>query len=185
MNDKYLSLITSQYKGKPNFQSFLLSFLNKADDLWNCADTITQAFDIDNAEGAQLDILGEILGLSRQLNFQPQNGPSTMTDEYYRLCLQCRVIYNSWDGSRKGLENSLQFAFPSAAFILVDNQDMSINIVYQAGEADAYSLELLNHGYMLPKPSGVRVNYSINQSVLFGWDSASGVLYGWDIGTWL
>lgn len=185
MNDKYLSLITSQYKGKPHFQSFLLAFLNKADDLGNCADTITQAFDIDNAVGTQLDILGEILGLSRQLNFQPQNGPSEMTDEYYRLCLQCRVIYNSWDGSRKGLENSLQFAFPSAAFILVDNQDMSINIVYQSGEADAYSLELLNHGYMLPKPSGVRVNYSINKSVLFGWDSASGVLYGWDIGTWL
>ena len=40
------------------------------------------------------------------------------------------------------------------------------------------------NGYILPKPSGVRVDYSIVDSSLFGWDSDTQLIKGWDKANW-
>jgi hypothetical protein len=57
------------------------SMLSHADDTTTCAAGLNDAFDIDQAVGAQLDILGQILGVSRVVNFQPTDafGPVSGT----------------------------------------------------------------------------------------------------------
>lgn len=184
-NAKYLDLITSEYKEKPNFTAFLTAFLNPLDDVETCGKTVRQAFDIDNAVGAQLDILGQVLGVGRNVNFQPTTGSATMTDEYYRMCLKARIAINGWDGSREKLEEALENAFPDAVFIVSDNQDMSMDVVYVTGTTDQYLLELLQNGYIIPKPAGVRINYSISTDIIFGWNLENDAIKGWDEGTWI
>ena len=183
--NKYLDLITSQYKDKPNFTAFLTAFLTPLDDTETCAKTIRTAFDIDQAEGVQLDILGQILGVSRTVNFQPTTGSSTMTDEYYKLCLKARIALNTWDGTREKLEEALEQAFPESVFLVNDNQDMSMDIVYVTGSADQYLLELLQNGYLIPKPAGVQINYSTSADSVFGWNLENDAIEGWDAGTWI
>ena len=91
---------------------------------------------------------------------------------------------NYWDGTRKGLEDILNIIFPNVPIDFVDNQDMSYSIRIVDSSFSKTDLALLQLGYILPKPSGVRVNYEIQDKPLFGWDTDTPFITGWDKGNW-
>ena len=59
---------------------------------------------------------------------------------------------------------------------------MQVVIIYP--DADPSLIALLTAGYILPKPSGVVVTYTIQENELFGWDSDTAFIKGWDTGIW-
>lgn len=67
----YKSLVTSQYKRSPKFNALLERLVSYGQDLDVAAEKMITAFEVDNAASAQLDILGAIVGVSRQLSFEP------------------------------------------------------------------------------------------------------------------
>jgi hypothetical protein len=74
----YLSLITSEYKNAPNFYAWLATLLTAPTDLIACVQQAYVNFNLNTPPvGPQLDIIGGIVGISRQLSFQP--GVSTTT----------------------------------------------------------------------------------------------------------
>lgn len=91
---------------------------------------------------------------------------------------------NHWDGTRKGLEDILHIIFQDVPIDFVDNQDMSYVIRVIDTDFSQTDLALLQLGYILPKPSGVRVNYEIQDKPLFGWDTDTPFITGWDKGNW-
>ena len=183
-NEAYLKLITSEYATKPNFNSFVSMFISKVspvNDIYNSFDSI---FNIQTAVGDQLDKIGEILGVSRELPISDPDIPPVLSDDLYRQVLISRIYSNNWDGTIGGLYSIMQKVFPDVAWQLVDSQDMSMSIVIIYPNADPALIALLVDGYILPKPSGVNVNYTIQDSPLFGWDSDTSFIKGWDVGTW-
>lgn len=72
----YMSLLTSQYQNSPNLKAFLALLLQPFVDTAVCAASMNAAFNLNPANGPtavgpQLDYLGEILGASRTLPFNP------------------------------------------------------------------------------------------------------------------
>ena len=67
---------------------------------------------------------------------------------------------------------------------IIDNQDMSYQIIMIDPGADMTKSALLFNGYIIPKPAGVRVNYTLQDKPLFGWDSDTAFIKGWDNGIW-
>src|SRR5271169_834402 len=95
----YLSLITSEYQTSPKFLAWLTACLAILDGIMGCAAVLDPAFDIDSALGPQLDVLGQIIGVSRLVNFTPSDGVSPVLDDYtYRILLKAKVGANQWDG---------------------------------------------------------------------------------------
>jgi hypothetical protein len=160
--DSYLNNITSQHRDKPNFIAWLTSNLNIVDDIYNVLKGMDEAFDIDNAIGKQLDTLGVIIGRERALTFQPLNGfDPVLTDNYYRLVLKAKIAFNMWDGTIPSMYEIWSNIFgddPDLSLQIKDNQDMSFN-AYITGYADQIQQDLVQHGYIIPKPQGVKVNY--------------------------
>jgi hypothetical protein len=157
--DKYLNIVTSQYRDKPKFMGTVTIPLNYLDNLYNVIQQTNDEFDIDKATGYQLDILGEIIGRTRDLNFQPVNGESSiMNDDLYRLVLKCKILMNNWDGKIPSIYKMWQETITDIEFKLTDNQDMSMS-VYLKGFITHIKQELIQNGYIVPKPSGVRINY--------------------------
>jgi hypothetical protein len=76
----YKNLITSEHKTRPKFTAWLQAALQLFIDIENCANSLPAAFDVDNAVGNQLDILGGYVGVSRTVGFQPSNGPELVTN---------------------------------------------------------------------------------------------------------
>ena len=177
---RYLNLITSEHSDKPKFRALVSSTLSKIDisDL-----NVDNAFDIDSAVGAQLDVLGEILGLDRVLTFQPTGGiSSVLGDSDYRSLLKARIILNQWNGTLETLADALLKWDSYVQFSVLDNQDMSMDIIVVG--ANQFQTEIISHGYVIPKTAGVKINYSISDTVIFAYDLDAGTLGGYDTGKW-
>jgi hypothetical protein len=169
--DTYTNLITSQHKTKPKFMAWLSATLQKADDTVEMTKGIPTAFDIDWAVGPQLDILGIILGRSRQLPFQPSSGSApTLDDTNYQIALKAKIAQNQWDGTIPSIYKIWNSLFTDLTLNIVDNQNMTMSVLIN-GQISAVINEMIAAGYIVPKPAGVGLtiievtNLSENQYV--------------------
>lgn len=158
--DTYLNRITSQHKTKPKFMAFLAARLQPFIDLAKCLESFDVAFDLDTAVGKQLDRIGQYIGVDRLLNFQPQYAPALLPDSYYRMLLKARISLNNWDGTTAGIQTIWGAVFPDYTIDVVDKQNMTMSVRIE-GLRSLFESEIVNHGYLTPKPMGVLVDYSV------------------------
>jgi hypothetical protein len=76
----YLGLFTSEYQNSANLKAFATRLIQPFLDATACADSISEAFNLDTAVGVQLDALGTVIGISRTLPFTPL-GVNALTTE--------------------------------------------------------------------------------------------------------
>lgn len=68
--DYYKRLVSSEYRHSPRFTAMVQKLLSYGLEIDDSINNMIVAFEVDNASTAQLDILGQIVGVSRQLNFE-------------------------------------------------------------------------------------------------------------------
>jgi hypothetical protein len=180
----YLSLITSEYQSSPKALAWLAALLQPLNDIANCLYLFNWVLDISNAIGAQLDILGQIVGVNRTVNFQPTGGASPVLDDAtYRVLLLATIARNQWDGTIDGLYNTWLLLFPGGSIQIIDNQDMSFNVVL-SGSFTQIIQDLINHDLIVPRPEGVKINYGFAGLPVFGFDRHDSYVSGFDQGKW-
>lgn len=157
--DKYLNSVTSQHRDKKKFIAWLSSSLTIIDHAYIMTKNIDNDFDLDNALGVQLDMLGQSIGRKRMLTFQPLNDHNpVMDDETYRLVLKAKVAMNNWDGKTESAYEIWDNTFKDIGLQIQDNQDMSMT-AYVTGYVNQIRQDLIQHAYIVPKPEGVKINY--------------------------
>lgn len=183
-NVEYIKLITSEYAKQPLFNRYVEEFLKRISPTVDNLNDFDILFNLETAIGDQLDAIGELLNVSRNLPTDDENVPATLDDDLYRKVLKSAIYKYHWDGTRKSLEEILNIIFPNVPVDFVDNQDMSYTVRVIDPTFSKTDLALLQLGYILPKPSGVRVNYEIQDKPLFGWNTDTTFIKGWDQGNW-
>ena len=164
----YLSQVCSNYRGATNFLAWLAANLQFYQDGIACMNQFDVAFGLLTAVGPQLDILGNVVGQSRTVGFQPRFGISpTLDDTTYRLLLRARIWQNHWGGLTVGLWPGWYSLFQQSKLLIQDNQDMTVNILVGLA-ASTIVYDLITNGYILPRPQGVLYNITIQQG---GWNS--------------
>ena len=173
VNDKYIKAITSQHKNQSNFISWLTYSLNKVEAVYSILQSFTEDFDIDTAIGAQLDIIGVIIGRSRSLDFQPTDGSSpVLDDDTYRMVLKAKTLQNQWNGRIDTMYKMWNDIFPDLNLLYItDYQDMTMKATI-VGVSDLLQINLIENGYILPKPQGVTIIYEfaeiVQNNIFFG-----------------
>lgn len=158
-NEKYLEIVTSQHRDKPNFIAWLTQALDKSEDLYTMLIGVTNSFDIDTAVGSQLDIIGKIVGRSRNLTFQPTDGSEpVLEDNDYRQYLKGKILQNQWDGTIEDMQIIFNTIFPNSQLIVKDNQDMTMKVTI-IGATDPLTINLIENGFYIPKPAAVGITY--------------------------
>jgi hypothetical protein len=124
--DEYLALITSEHRGKPNFNAVVGFSVEPQADIQSFLFAMSEKFDLDTSIGAQLDVIGEWVGFSRFVNmpypnpwmslddptrgldYAPLKGPydvgnyyARLDDETYRRAIKAKIIAN-WGDSTIG-----------------------------------------------------------------------------------
>lgn len=161
-NEYYLNRITPQHK-KHKFLLWLDANINAINSSESFTEQIDRLFDIDAAANKELDTTGYVIGRSRLLNFQPENGSPYMDDEMYRLLQKAKIGINNWDGTIPGMEELWRNVFPEYGVYIKDNQDMTMQ-VYINGYTNAFVRELAVRHYIIPKPMGVNIQYEFTYS---------------------
>ena len=158
-NPHYLRRVAPQHQ-KNKFLRWLSANLTPCRDAAVLLAGYGAVFDIDSASGVQLDVIGDIVGRKRMLNFEPEDGSSPVLDDaLYRVLLKAKISINHWDGTIPSALTLWENLFPEYTLVIRDNQDMSINM-YVVGLVTPLEKELMNRGFIAPKPQGVRINYS-------------------------
>lgn len=156
-NKKYLDLIVPEHR-KPKLLQWLACLLEKIEDIEKCAESIDTCFDLDIAQGKQLDILGELVGRQRELTFQPsKNESSILEDDIYRTVIRAKIGINHWNGTIPSIYMLWENLFPDYKLHIKDNQDMSMNVVV-VGDLTSLEKNLVHYGYIVPRPEGVKQN---------------------------
>lgn len=178
----YLALFTSQYKLSPNLQKWAALAFQPIDDLTTCLIQYGNSFNLDFAEGIQLDAAGVLIGQSRTVGFQPSDSISPVLDDNtYRLLLKARIAWNQWDGKIVSLYPIWKSLFPSGTIIVHDNQDMTATIIL-AGTFSSIIQDLITNGYIIPRPEGVEYVYTFGILPILGADQNNSFVAGADLG---
>lgn len=210
---QYLDLITSEHRGKPNFEATLKLVLEIFVQIQTVQASFIPIFDIDlNPVGNQLDIIGQWVGAPRQINssfagvfftwddtvsdgwdsgvWQETGAPSavvTLPDDVYLEFIKAKIGVNSWDGTTLGIYAIWAKAFPQFNIMIQDNQNMSYIVVIQGTVPNALFKALIAGGFIVPRPEGVQVQnyvFPVDTNPIFAWDSESAGLGGWDEASW-
>lgn len=184
MIEEYLNIITSEHRNQPKYIAMLTAYFQKLQHAVNVLNAWDEHFHIEDAVGAQLDQLGEIIGRNRVLNFQPDGHSARLDDETYRMILKAKILQNQWDGTIYGMQKLFKAVFPDMELILIDHQNMTITAAV-VGLSDSLQLQLLRQGYILPKPEGVQMNVTIIDGKIFAYDRETESFSGYDEGKWL
>lgn len=178
----YLNLLTSEYRTSPNLNSWMYQVLVKIQDISYCMVSYSVAFDLATARGVQLDTLGVIVGQGRTVNFQPSNGVSPVLDDStYRILLQAKIFNNQWDGLIGSLQGFWQKLFPGGSIAIQDNMNMTANVIVY-GSFTSIIVDLINNGYLVPRPQAVQYTYVEGTFPLFGVDLETSFISGVDVG---
>lgn len=211
--EKYLDLIPAANRQKEKFIAMVSQGVAIPTHVQNLMLSMIPKFDLDVAVGDQLDIIGDWVGVSRNVSIpvtsvyfswddpNPYIGwdfgswadslqPTTITvlpDDAYRTLIRARIAANLWDGTTEGAYAIWEAVFPLITILIQDFQDMSYDMAFVGGIVDALTLALLTGGYIPLKPEGIRIrNYitPVDDNPLFAWDTTSEFLAGWDVGSW-
>lgn len=209
----YVGLITTEHSSRPKFMAMVEAVVQPVIDALNASQGLPADFDLDQAMGAQLDVVGLWVGISRRVNapllgvyfsldtesvgldqgvwkgrFDPDSGVVELDDETYRILIRAKIGANHWDGTLAGSKGILDLVFSSGTHVFIqDNQDMSMTIGVSGEPPSAIALALLTGGYIPIKPEGVRVDYYIVTTAdapLFGFDVTNEYVSGFDQGSW-
>lgn len=132
----------------------------------------------------QLDIIGEIVGARRVVNFEPSEGVSpTLDNKTFLLLIKAKIANNHWDGLIDSLQPLWKQIFPDGSIIVVDNQDMTVD-VYLTGSFTSIIVDLIQHDYIVPRPQGVLINYHFGTFPFLGFDLQNQYIAGFDTGYW-
>lgn len=180
--DYYIKLITSQYQSSPNFLNSLQSILNVMSDLFGLFCQMDADCDLDNAVGAQLDIIGKIIGANRTVGFQPTGGVSPILDDTtYKIYLKAKIAQNTWNGQTASLYTIWQVLFPGGRITIQDNQNMTATI-FVSGSFTSIIKDLISNGYIVPRPEAVLYNITFATLPIFGFDLNNTFIAGFDVG---
>jgi hypothetical protein len=209
---QYTDLITAEHADRPKFVAVIETSTNPSVDQQEVVLRFPSDFDLDSAVGAQLDVVGEWVGVSRYVltplegvyftwgepglgwgegywrgPFDPTQGLTTLSDDFYRLLIRATIALNNWNGTLQPAIDAIAPLFPNNLVYIQDNQDMTISIAVVGPPLDVILAALLTGGYLALKPVTVRINYyfpTAPDGPVFGFGADNEYIGGWGTGSW-
>ena len=117
----------------------------------------------DLAVGAQLDIIGKYVGVSRV--GVGLSGQITLDDSDYRSLIQMGIIRNSASSSLAAIQQFLHMFFPGQ-MLVIDYQNMHLSYLVSTTVGSNDLIQLVITENLLPKPMGVGISAIIYAPVI-------------------
>lgn len=187
-SNKYTSLIAGAMTQKPKFEWFVYQLTEPFRQNAELLEHLYKDFDLDTAQGAQLDAVGVRIGASRTI-IPPIDAVTffsldvkgagldeanwhrpyvdnaslikTLDDDNFRFLLRCKVRTNQQDGSIEGLQSLIEELKEQYGITLrvEDGFDMTAKFIVNEENVPIVIKKLLTGGYLNVKPAGIRTEW--------------------------
>lgn len=143
-----VALLLEQFRGRPKLRALLCSYLDRMSDLEVAIQQVREAFDIGTAVGVQLDVIGRVVGESRE----------GRGDDDYRRFLRVRILINQSTGTPEELLAAAELVTQPDTLTLVESFPAFVTITAFAGGAVVDGGKV-DEVLQLMKPAGVGLLY--------------------------
>lgn len=210
MSTIYTDLLPSQHRNQPRFVAALEVLTQALAGITAAVQALPQSYSIDTAVGAQLDVVGQWVGVSRRLlspipnvyftfdeagkgwdegywkpAFAPVDGIEYLDDTSYRAVLRLAVAAHHWDGTNRSYA-ALPVQLEGSAGNIVsvyDRQDMTLDVRVLGVQPSLFLRQVIAQQNLIPRPMGVGVHsYTYTNVPVFGVDRQDGLVAGLDVG---
>jgi len=186
---KALSRVYAEYRDKPKAFEWFGIVGDLANEIESAFCDIANSYNIDEAGTDELDVLGRIVVINRSyeallsvdqfecndtdvecgepdVECTPKSLSQNqqVSNEIYRLLIKGKIAKNNNDATIDGIINALSFIVETDGISIVDNEDMSFDIIFDS-LTDIEKLVILSFD-IIPKPQGVRINQIIDLSAV-------------------
>ncbi len=115
---------------------------------------VRDAFNLETAVGAQLDILGKYAGVRRSaLSF---SGLIILDDDDFRQLIKMQLLRMNSESTLEAIDNLIATFFPDSLAVF-DYGNMSMSYTYNSNLGSEELAEVFVRQNMLPKPMGVQL----------------------------
>jgi hypothetical protein len=168
----YADLLILQYKGKHKAyatiqllaQCAVMNFLPGA---------VQSGYNIDpslgaTAVGTQLDIIGKIVGVSR--NGYDFTGPVTLSDADFLTLIKLKIMSNNSSSTLAAIQTMISIYFKNTLYVF-DYQNMQLDYFFDSSVASQSLAQFVAKQGLLPRPMGVQLGaiiYASNINNFFG-----------------
>lgn len=176
--------VYAQYRDKPKAVAWYAIARKLGGSIEAAAEAVRKSYDIDTAEGEQLNTIGRIVVAPRSfVGVMPMNPglfdltdgdefgsddamfsaltidqDGQLSDELYRLVIKAKIVKNNGDATIENILDGMNFLLPQAEVLrITDGEDMSFSIEFYGQITSLERFALLNAG-LVPKPQAVRFN---------------------------
>ena len=118
---QYLNVVTSEHRLKPKYMDLVKTILTPLIDMSQCLADFNYYFDVNFATGDQLDFIGSIVGVDREVDFVLEDGTQILNDEDYRVLIKAKIAKNHWNGTTESIFDIWNSLFNDIALNIIDN----------------------------------------------------------------
>lgn len=208
--DEAAQLIINQLRDSPNYNEIVRLIASDFDDISSLHDYIA-SINVYNASGVWLDLIGDIVGVGRQIDVpiktiyfgfvdqpniggfglapmydqqSPVTSSTTLADGDYRRVILAKVAKNFGDVSRPGIVTALQNIINSNDVVVENMGNASIR-VYIGAMLDENTRNLLSAVDIIPRAAGVKLDgvYYRPRPQTFGFRDQG--LFGFGVGSFV
>ena len=114
--DSWVEDIPCQFRGKPNITAIINAFSRQVEELLEVNRQLVELTDLDTAEGKNLDMLGDVVNVSRKDAYVLLNREATVeiTDAMYRNVLRFHALKNNSDANYLDIMKGLHLLWSNA-----------------------------------------------------------------------
>jgi hypothetical protein len=161
-----LSRLPEQFKESENFKHLLQIFLEEIQEIEDTLEAVKFQRNIDNAEGVQLDGIGDILGKLRE----------GMSDSDYRLTLKVQQILNAGEGQYDTVLRLWRTLLDSTGATVTEEFPAGIALFSDVGTPTLNQLDTLIKA--LPITVTASFTSSIDADPVFSFEGGIGIGFG-------
>lgn len=163
--ENWLSDLPQQFQNKKNIEILISAFNKQLEEVQSVFDDMDNKTDLNNAEGRQLDFVGNIVNLSRKdagiLLGLGMSAP-VISDERYRNLLAYKALSNTSDCTYSDLMESLEILWQTEGIKYYEDPKRPATIYLILPKADfTENLVLPFERKLVVKASGVSVLYKL------------------------
>ncbi|MFT0547504.1 DUF2612 domain-containing protein [Allopusillimonas ginsengisoli] len=170
----------SQYRNQPKFIDWLAIARRMGGSIYDAAVAVRQSYDIDKAQGVQLDTIGRIVVFNRdfigQLTMQTAefdltdgaecgdddaifsearvSNDTAMSDDLFRLAIKAKIMKNNGDATVESILETMVVLVEPAFLRINDLEDMRFSIEF-AGDITELERWALFNANLIQIPQGV------------------------------
>lgn len=168
-----------------NISNLIASFSVQLQELYNSAVSFESLRSIDGSAGKQLDLIGDIVSLSRrEAGVMISDAKLVQNDDVYRMLIKYKALKNTTFGSVSDVLQACKILFNPVDVVYAEmpSRPATFFVTVTAKFTDTV-LSVINTHNIMVKPAGVQAVVTCTPAEFFGFSDLNNSALGFGVGT--